>query len=280
MQASPSRWPSEGLITRSRGDQADQSRSHSTRCCIRRSIPAPHPGRCIAKRTAGLAGRGLAAKVVFRPPTEAEDGSRPPARRLSCCRIETSPEDIHGMHAARGILTTRGGMTSHAAVVARGMGRACVAGAGELRIDLKLGIGSAGTRPRAVIAEGDIITIDGSERRGHAGRRGADHPARAFRRLRHPDGMGRPERGRHGRAGQCGHAAATPETAVRVRRRGHRSLPHRAHVLRGRAHRRGARDDPGGQHPRPTGAARWRRSCRCSAQDFVEIFKHHGRACR
>ncbi|MEJ2027778.1 MAG: pyruvate, phosphate dikinase, partial [Limibacillus sp.] len=49
------------------------------------------------------------------------------------CRVETSPEDIHGMHAAKGILTTRGGMTSHAAVVARGMGRACVAGAGELR---------------------------------------------------------------------------------------------------------------------------------------------------
>ena len=50
-------------------------------------------------------------------------------------RVETSPEDIHGMHAAKGILTTRGGMTSHAAVVARGMGRPCVAGAGELRVD-------------------------------------------------------------------------------------------------------------------------------------------------
>ena len=50
-------------------------------------------------------------------------------------RIETSPEDIHGMHAARGILTTRGGMTSHAAVVARGMGRPCVAGAGGIKVD-------------------------------------------------------------------------------------------------------------------------------------------------
>ena len=50
-------------------------------------------------------------------------------------RLETSPEDIHGMHAAAGILTARGGMTSHAAVVARGMGRACVSGAGELRFD-------------------------------------------------------------------------------------------------------------------------------------------------
>ena len=54
-------------------------------------------------------------------------------------RIETSPEDIHGMHAAEGILTTRGGMTSHAAVVARGMGKPCVSGAGTLRVDYKTG---------------------------------------------------------------------------------------------------------------------------------------------
>ncbi|MFC7333173.1 pyruvate, phosphate dikinase [Rhodocista pekingensis] len=75
------------------------------------------------------------------------------------CRVETSPEDIHGMHAARGILTTRGGMTSHAAVVARGMGRACVAGAGELRIDYKRGT----MLVRGVeVKAGDILTIDGS----------------------------------------------------------------------------------------------------------------------
>src|SRR6202007_2700030 len=74
-------------------------------------------------------------------------------------RIETSPEDIHGMHAAKGILTTRGGMTSHAAVVARGMGRACVAGAGDLRVDYKARTFSVmGTTVRA----GEIITINGS----------------------------------------------------------------------------------------------------------------------
>src|SRR5436190_10547711 len=56
-------------------------------------------------------------------------------RRVILVRIETSPEDIHGMHAAEGILTTRGGMTSHAAVVARGMGKPCVSGAGALRVD-------------------------------------------------------------------------------------------------------------------------------------------------
>jgi pyruvate, orthophosphate dikinase len=74
-------------------------------------------------------------------------------------RIETSPEDIHGMHAARGVLTTRGGMTSHAAVVARGMGRPCVAGAGDLRIDYEARTMAA----RATLVKaGEIITIDGS----------------------------------------------------------------------------------------------------------------------
>ena len=74
-------------------------------------------------------------------------------------RIETSPEDIHGMHAAQGILTTRGGMTSHAAVVARGMGRPCVAGAGELRVDYRTKVMLVGDLS---IKEGEEITIDGA----------------------------------------------------------------------------------------------------------------------
>lgn len=74
-------------------------------------------------------------------------------------RTETSPEDIHGMHAARGILTARGGMTSHAAVVARGMGRPCVSGAGSISIDAKAGVMKVGTRE---IREGDLVTIDGT----------------------------------------------------------------------------------------------------------------------
>ena len=74
-------------------------------------------------------------------------------------RSETSPEDIHGMHAARGILTSRGGMTSHAAVVARGMGRACVSGAGTVRIDAEDEIMFAGGRS---FTAADRITIDGS----------------------------------------------------------------------------------------------------------------------
>ncbi len=75
-------------------------------------------------------------------------------------REETSPEDIRGMDAARGIVTARGGMTSHAAVVARGMGRPCVSGAGELQIDLKAGEMRARGR---VFRAGDTITIDGAK---------------------------------------------------------------------------------------------------------------------
>ncbi|HEV2896230.1 MAG TPA: pyruvate, phosphate dikinase [Pseudaminobacter sp.] len=80
-------------------------------------------------------------------------------KKVILVRVETSPEDIHGMHAAEGILTTRGGMTSHAAVVARGMGKPCVSGAGSLRVDYR-------AATLMVMGEtfrkGDIITIDGS----------------------------------------------------------------------------------------------------------------------
>jgi pyruvate,orthophosphate dikinase len=74
-------------------------------------------------------------------------------------RIETSPEDIHGMHAAKGILTARGGMTSHAAVVARGMGRPCVSARAALRSTMKPAKHCA---VGAQLKKGDIITIDGA----------------------------------------------------------------------------------------------------------------------
>ena len=96
-------------------------------------------------------------KVVFSA-DEAESAAAK-GEAVILVRIETSPEDIHGMHAAQGILTSRGGMTSHAAVVARGMGRPCVSGAGDLRIDYA-------TRKMTVlgreISAGDIMTIDGA----------------------------------------------------------------------------------------------------------------------
>jgi pyruvate,orthophosphate dikinase len=96
-------------------------------------------------------------KAVFDADTAQEWAER--GEKVILVRTETSPEDIHGMHAAQGILTARGGMTSHAAVVARGMGRPCVSGAGTLAIDAKRRVMRAGATE---IAEGGTLTIDGS----------------------------------------------------------------------------------------------------------------------
>ena len=99
-----------------------------------------------------------AGKVVFNAP-ERGHGAGQGERQVLLVRIETSPEDIHGMNAAQGILTARGGMTSHAALVARGMGKVCVAGCGALNIDYK-------KRQMKVdghtIKEGDLLSIDGT----------------------------------------------------------------------------------------------------------------------
>jgi pyruvate, orthophosphate dikinase len=98
-----------------------------------------------------------AGEIVFT--ADAAEALKAQGRRVILVRVETSPEDIHGMHAAEGILTTRGGMTSHAAVVARGMGKPCVSGAGTLRVDTAAGtVAVAGHSLKA----GDVITIDGS----------------------------------------------------------------------------------------------------------------------
>jgi pyruvate,orthophosphate dikinase len=100
---------------------------------------------------------GAAAGRAAFTADEAEDRAAR-GEKVILVRAETSPEDIHGMHAAQGILTSRGGMTSHAAVVARGMGRPCVAGAGDLRIDAQA---RTMTVRDVKVADGDLITIDG-----------------------------------------------------------------------------------------------------------------------
>jgi pyruvate,orthophosphate dikinase len=114
------------------------------------------PKQVIAKGLPASPG-AVSGKVVF----NADDAERMAAsgEAVLLVRVETSPEDIHGMHAARGILTSRGGMTSHAAVVARGMGKPCVCGAGELAIDYRRARLSAG---KIDVAAGEVITIDGS----------------------------------------------------------------------------------------------------------------------
>ena len=116
------------------------------------------------KAERNIIGTGLPAspgaatgEIVFTS-DEAEE-MKGQGRKVILVRVETSPEDIHGMHAAEGILTTRGGMTSHAAVVARGMGKPCVSGAGGLRVDTRAGTLMA---MGVTLKKGDVITIDGA----------------------------------------------------------------------------------------------------------------------
>ena len=144
----------EGLITRAeavcRIDPKDLDR-------LLHPVPDPKAPRKVIAR--GLPGSPGAASgiAVF----TADDAQAIGAEGRACIlvRPETSPEDIHGMHAARGILTRHGGQTSHAALVARGMGRPCVTGAGAIRVDTTAGRFSVGD---ITVERGDIITIDGS----------------------------------------------------------------------------------------------------------------------
>lgn len=109
--------------------------------------------------TRGLpASPGAAVGEVVFDADEAETRAKA-GHKVILCRTETSPEDIHGMHAAEGILTSRGGMTSHAAVVARGMGKPCVAGAGDVRIDHKANTMTIGAK---TFHAGDLLTLDGA----------------------------------------------------------------------------------------------------------------------
>jgi pyruvate,orthophosphate dikinase len=96
-------------------------------------------------------------EIVFN--SDEAEAMKAAGHKVILVRVETSPEDIHGMHAAEGILTTRGGMTSHAAVVARGMGKPCVSGAGSLRVDYAAQTMSIAGK---VLKKGDLVTIDGS----------------------------------------------------------------------------------------------------------------------
>src|SRR5579864_7617096 len=118
---------------------------------------------------------GAACGEIVFSPDEAE-ALKGQGHKVILVRVETSPEDIHGMHAAEGILTTRGGMTSHAAVVARGMGKPCVSGAGSLRVDYRAQTVTAGG---TVLKKGEILTIDGSTGQVLAGRVPMTEPALA-----------------------------------------------------------------------------------------------------
>ena len=163
-------------------------------------------------------------EIVFT--SEDAENLKAQGKKVILVRVETSPEDIHGMHAAEGILTTRGGMTSHAAVVARGMGKPCVSGAGTIRVDYAkktLTVGPAD-------AQGGRYHHRRRLDRAGAGRARADDRAGIVRRIRNPHGLGR-QGAQARRARQCRYAGGCAHRA-QIRRRGHRAVPHRAHVLR------------------------------------------------
>ena len=161
-------------------------------------------------------------------------------------RAETTPEDIQGMEVAAGILTSRGGMTSHAAVVTRGMGKCCVAGAGDIQVDER----ASEMRVKGqVFKEGDWISLDGTTGRVIKGKLNTLDPS--------SDDAGPAEVVELGgavpqnwSARECGHSAGC-DSGEGLRRRRHRPVPHRAHVLRRRSHPAHARHDPGRQRKRP-----------------------------
>jgi pyruvate,orthophosphate dikinase len=144
----------EGLISKEEAVQRIEPRSLDQ--LLHPTLDPKAPRNLLARGLPASPG-AASGKVVFSADEAEAASSRGEAVIL--VRIETSPEDIHGMNAAKGILTTRGGMTSHAAVVARGMGRPCVSGAGDLRIDYAKGTLSV---RQNLVKAGEIITIDGA----------------------------------------------------------------------------------------------------------------------
>ncbi|MGW8312787.1 MAG: pyruvate, phosphate dikinase [Desulfuromonadales bacterium] len=146
---------SEGLITEEQAvmrvapEQLDQ--------LLHPSLDPTAPKTVIAKGLPASPG-AASGQVVFS--ADAAEEATKTGLKVILVRVETSPEDIHGMHAAQGILTARGGMTSHAAVVARGMGKCCVAGCGDIKVDYANAQFTA--RDGKVIKKGDVITLDGS----------------------------------------------------------------------------------------------------------------------
>jgi pyruvate,orthophosphate dikinase len=144
----------EGLI--SHEEAIRRVDPHSLEQLLHPTLDPKAPRKVIGRGLPASPGAAIGAVVFSADVAEARAKT---GEKVILVRTETSPEDIHGMHAAQGILTVRGGMTSHAAVVARGMGTCCVSGCGALMIDEannQMHLGDA------LIREGDIITLDGS----------------------------------------------------------------------------------------------------------------------
>ena len=176
------------------------------------------------------AGPGGAHGMVVFTADEAARRGKELHEKVILVRTETSPEDVHGMHAAQAILTAKGGMTSHAALVARGWGKCCIVGCSGIEVDMDRKVLKAGGKE---IPEGEWITLNGTSGTVYEGKLPLVDPD-----LREQQGPppvhevgGRLPQAR--RAHERRHAAGRAEGAG-VRRRGHRPVPHRAHVLRRR----------------------------------------------
>ncbi|RMD70338.1 MAG: pyruvate, phosphate dikinase, partial [Bacteroidetes bacterium] len=139
----------EEAVLRIEPDQLDQ--------LLHPTLDPKAPREVIARGLPASPG-AASGEVVFTADEAEELGKK--GHKVILVRVETSPEDIHGMHAAQGILTARGGMTSHAAVVARGMGKCCVSGCGDIRVDYQAQ--QFVTAGGVTIRKGDLITLDGS----------------------------------------------------------------------------------------------------------------------
>ena len=211
-------------------------------------------------------------QIVFTADEAVEKFNKDSSAKLILVRSETTPEDIGGMEVAAGILTSRGGMTSHAAVVTRGMGKCCVAGAGDIEVDEK----AREIRVKGkTLKDGDWISLDGTHRPRH--QRQAQHRSGAAGRSRAAEahGLGRAVPP-HGRARQRRHSARRAAGAG-VRRRRHRALPHRAHVLRRRPPAAHARHDSRQQREGPP--HRVAQAAAHAAQRFRRRLPCHGRLC-
>ncbi len=175
----------EGLIERERRGAARRPRAA-------RPAAAPVPrSRRRQSRSSPRGCRPRPARPAARSSSTADEAEAAAkiGRKVILVRVETSPEDIHGMHAAQGILTARGGMTSHAAVVARGMGKCCVAGCGDIKVDYSR---AAVHRPkRRGRQEGRRHHPRRLHRRGHAGRRCRPCQPELTGDFGHADGLGR-----------------------------------------------------------------------------------------
>ena len=251
-----------------------QSRPISSSSCSRRCSTSPKSPRRRRSPPACRPARARRPGKIYlnadRAVAAAEKGEK-----VLLVRVETSPEDLRGMIAAEGILTARGGVSSHAALVARQMGKVCVCGAAAVEVDYQA---RTVTVDGQTFKEGDWMSIDGTAGKVYAGQVKTAPSEIVAGLINGDEAAKKTEKFKNFQQLMkwCAEAtrmsvrtnADTPEqtaNAVAFGAVGIGLMPHRAHVLRGRPHRRDARDDPG-RDARGARRRRWPSCCRTSAR--------------